>query len=235
MEKVSVIIRVKNEKENLEKLLLILKNQTYQDFKIIIVNDNSTDGSDAVALDYFPKDRVKVVNVPKDKFTYPYASNLGAKNAKGKYLVYLSAHSYPLSDTWLEVGIKDFNSDKVAGVFAYPLANPDVNLITRLTFGLHAKYRLKYSQYKVYSQRRSNLLGTTNAILRADLWKKRSFNEKFYFGGEDAEWASYWVAKGYVIIQDPKFRVYHSHNLDPIGIIKQHLAWKRMRNFKPEQ
>src|SRR3989304_6270636 len=96
----SIIVRVKNERENLQKLFKILKNQTYQDFEIVIIENNSTDGSDKVVYDIFRKDRVQTVNI--DNFSYPKACNLGAEKAKGKYLVYLSAHSFPIASTWLE-------------------------------------------------------------------------------------------------------------------------------------
>jgi glycosyltransferase involved in cell wall biosynthesis len=59
----SIIIRVKNEKENLEKLFAILKEQTYQDFEIVIVDNNSIDGSEKIVYDYFSKDRVCVVKL----------------------------------------------------------------------------------------------------------------------------------------------------------------------------
>ena len=46
----SIVIRVKNEKENLEKLFAILNNQTYQNFEIVIVDNNSIDGSGKTCL-----------------------------------------------------------------------------------------------------------------------------------------------------------------------------------------
>ena len=102
----SIIIRVKNERENLEKLLGILKTQTYQDFEVVIVDNNSTDGSDRIAYDYFPKGRVCLAKI--EKFSYPKACNIGAEKVKGKYLVYVSAHSYPVTKTWLEDGLSNF-------------------------------------------------------------------------------------------------------------------------------
>lgn len=210
---VSIIIRVKNEKKNLEKLFKILKNQTYQDFEIIVVNDNSTDGSEKVAYDYFPKDRVRIVQI--SEFSYPRACNLGAEKARGKYLVYLSAHSFPVSKTWLSDGLSNFKSEKVAGVFAYPTAGKDSTFVEKIS---SFPNKIKKGGH----------LGNTNSIIRRDLWQQHKFDESLIIS-EDLEWSIYFKRKGYEIINDPRFRVYHSHHLGLLGIIKQHMEWKKSR------
>ncbi|EKD86485.1 MAG: hypothetical protein ACD_37C00275G0014 [uncultured bacterium] len=208
---VSIIIRVKNERLNLEKLFAILKNQTNQDFEIIVVNNNSTDGSEKVVLDFFPKDRVCVVDI-KD-FSYPRACNLGAEKAKGKYLVYLSAHSFPISNTWLADGLSNFENEKVAGVFAFPIPGKDSTLAEKIS-GIPNKIK------------RGGYLGNTNSIIRKDLWEKHKFDEGL-IGSEDYEWSLYWEKKGFSVINEPKFQVYHSHHLRFLGLIKRQLKWKK--------
>lgn len=209
----SIIIRVKNEKENLAKLLKILKNQTNQDFELVIVNNNSNDGSDKIASDYFPKDRVRIVSI--DKFSYPKACNLGAGKAQGKYLVYLSAHSFPISNTWLADGLSNFTDDNTAGVFAYPIPGKDSSAPEKIS-GIPNKIK------------KGGHLGNTNSIIRKDLWGKHKFDENLV-GSEDYEWSKYWSNKGYKIINDPRFGVYHSHHIGFLGIIKQQLKWKKQR------
>lgn len=55
------------------------------------------------------------------EFSHFYSCNLGAQSSNGKYLVFLNGHSIPVSNTWLEDGLKDFENDKVAGVFSFVL------------------------------------------------------------------------------------------------------------------
>lgn len=206
----SIIVRVKNKKDNLNKLFKILKDQTYQDFELVIVNNNSTDGSEKIVFDHFPGDRVKVVLIKN--FAYSRACNLGASSAKGKYLVYLSAHSFPVSRTWLMDGLGNFKSDKVAGVFAFPVAGEE-STFSEKVIGFPNKYK------------RGGHLGNTNSIIRRDLWEKHKFDESLIVS-EDLEWSMYFKRKGYEIINDPRFRVNHSHHLGLLGIIKKHLEWK---------
>lgn len=213
----SIIIRVKNEKHNLEKLFEILKSQTYQDFEIIIVNNKSTDRSDRVALEYFPKDRIQIVNI--SEFSYPKACNLGAEKASGEFLVFLSAHSYPRSKIWLSDGLRNFNDEKVAGVYAfpsYPITGSESSIWEKLFYGIPGRI----------TRKKSGELQNTNSIIRKNLWKKHNFDESLIIN-EDLEWSIFWKRKGYKITNDPKFTVIHSHNLSLREMIKQSNDWHR--------
>lgn len=209
----SIIIRVKNEKQNLQKLFSILKTQTYQDFEVVIVDNDSSDGSDKIAFDFFPKDRVRIIQI--SNFSYPKACNLGAEKSRGKYLVYLSAHSFPISKTWLVDGLSNFENNNIAGAFAYPIPGKDSTLAEKVS-SLPNKIK------------KDGHLGNTNSIIRKDLWEKHKFDEEL-IGSEDYEWSLYWEKKGFKVINDPKFRVYHSHRLGFLGIIKRQLKWKKQR------
>ena len=45
MKKVSIIVPIYNEEENLRKCIESLINQTYKELEIILINDGSTDNS----------------------------------------------------------------------------------------------------------------------------------------------------------------------------------------------
>ena len=212
----SIIIRVKNERENLIKLFEILKKQTYQDFEILLVDNESTDGSEKIAFDYFSSDRIQVIKI-KD-FSYSKACNLGAQTARGKYLIYLSAHSFPISKTWLADGLVHFQDEQVAGVSAYPHPGKEGTMWERLFFEPpHLLLKLGLRSFN---------LGNTNSIIRKSFWEKHHFNESL-IRSEDLEWSMYWKNKGFKIVSEPKFSVYHSHRLDPLGILRAEIGWKR--------
>lgn len=212
----SIIIRVKNERKNLEKLFAILKNQTYQDFEIIVVSNNSTDGSEKIVYNYFPKDRIQIVNI--SNFSYPQACNMGAERAKGKYLVYLSAHSYPISNAWLSDGLSNLTNGKVAGVFAFPRSGPEASLTEKILYGIPNRVRVKKGGH----------LQNTGSIIRRSIWEKHKFDESLNIS-EDYEWSIFWEKKGYSVINDPRFAVYHSHQLGILGIVKQAISWQKSR------
>ena len=221
----SIIIRARNEGKYLDQVLAMLANQTFKDFEIIVVNNDSTDTTLAIAQKY----HCSIVNLAKNKFTYPYACNLGVKHSLGKYLVFLSGHSIPISTDWLKDGLVNFKDPKVAGVYATALPLPNAYFFEKLTYTLISKlFRGKRFVMRNVNRAKMGTLGFTNAIIRKDLWEKYPLNENFGAGGEDGDWARHWLGQGMIIVHDPKFKVYHSHNLKLVDLIKQYQGWLKM-------
>ena len=223
MPKISIVIRTKNEEKYLAQVLQKLKEQSLQDFEIVIVDDNSTDKTLEIAKKY----NCKIVKLGKGKFNYPYACNIGAQNSLGEYIVYLSGHSIPIINTFLEDGLKNFEDKKVAGVYAVPKALPDVNWVEKSLYNFNSFFKNKRFVVSRLKDAGMGVLGFTNAMIRKDLWEKFNINEEFAGGGEDGDWAKHWIKKGFLIVHDPKFKVYHSHDLGFIDLVKQFIAWSK--------
>ena len=119
------------------------------------------------------------------------------------------------------------NEIRVAGVFAYPRALPSANGLERALYDLCVA--TFHAERKIYRKSVLGLLGATNAAIPRVLWQECPFDERYEIGGEDSAWAAGWIARGYGIIQDPKFRVYHSHDLSLRSLVKQVGGWRRMR------
>lgn len=223
-QEVSIIIRTKNEQRYLPEVLNILHSQTYQNFEIIIIDDNSTDKTLDIAKEY----NCRIVKLGKNKFSHPYSCNLGVQAALGRFVVFLNGHSLPISNTWLADGLKFFSNSKVAGVYALTLAHKDGTIVDKILlntwvyiFGL---FRYKASKYSMA------LLATTNCIIRKDLLVKMPFvsNINGGWGGEDCDWARKQMELGYEFIHDPKFRVRHSHHIKMKDAFWQLRNWLRM-------
>lgn len=232
---ISVIIRTKNEEKYLAQVLEKLKQQTFQDFETIIVDDNSTDRTLEIARNF----GCKIVSMQKGTFTYPHACNVGIENSAGKYIIFMSGHSVPMYDGWIKSGLNDFQDDRVAGVYGVPFALPNANWLERLTYNFWSG--IVRARRRVINREKDvnmGVLGFTNAMIRRDLWSQYHINEAFAAGGEDGDWGRHWVARGFVLIHDPKFKVYHSHDLGAIDLIRQLLGWRRMHKeneFKPQK
>ena len=220
----SVIVRTKNEERYLEKVLKKLKKQTYTDFGIIIVDDNSTDKTLKIAQKYTDK----IISIPPGKFTHPYSCNLGAQEASGKFLAYLNGHSIPVYDQYLEKGVENFQDKTVAGVYGTVRAHSDGTWADKLIY--NPAFYIRGRRRFAARAGQTGLLGTTNAIIRKDLWEQHPFREDFNqgWGGEDSEWANYYIQRGYKIIHEPYLAVYHSHHLRWKDILWQWRNWRKM-------
>lgn len=84
--KVSVIVLNYNGLSFLKKCLSSLRNQAYKNYEIIVVDNNSTDGS----LEYLKKtSNIKLVQNKKN-YGYAKANNIAARVAAGNFLFFLN-------------------------------------------------------------------------------------------------------------------------------------------------
>ena len=90
-----VVIRCKNEIEWLPRVLKSLQLQSIKPSNILLVDDNSTDGSS----EYARANGCKIIDYDKNDFNYSYALNLGLKQTKSKYILILSAMVYAWDKT----------------------------------------------------------------------------------------------------------------------------------------
>ncbi|MBN1298485.1 MAG: glycosyltransferase family 2 protein, partial [Actinobacteria bacterium] len=88
--KLSVIIPARNEEKILPLLFDSLKRQTVSPYEIILVNDQSSDGTAQVAKNYGAK-LINIENIPEGWLGKPWACHNGALNSSGNILLFLDA------------------------------------------------------------------------------------------------------------------------------------------------
>ena len=88
MPKFSIVIPVHNVEKYLKRTLDSVFNQTYQDFEVIVVNDGCTDKSMEIAKKY----KAKIID--HKQVGVSEARNIGEKEAKGEYLLFLDSDDY---------------------------------------------------------------------------------------------------------------------------------------------
>ena len=99
---ISVIIPFYNSKNHIDNCLYALKNQTFEKtYEIILVDDGSTDGT---------VNRIKSHNNPlirifqlKENKGPAAARNLGLKNASGKYVFFIDADDYIITNNFFNI------------------------------------------------------------------------------------------------------------------------------------
>ena len=88
MPKFSIVIPVYNVENYIGKCLESIKKQTFKDYEIIVVDDGSDDNSMKIVKKY----DTKIIN--SSHVGVSEARNIGAKQAKGEYLIFLDSDDY---------------------------------------------------------------------------------------------------------------------------------------------
>lgn len=88
--KVSIIVPVFNKKKYLNGVLESIRQQEFNDFECILVDDGSTDGSQNIC-DVFSKKDTRFITVHMSNSGVSNARNTGLKQARGKYITFIDA------------------------------------------------------------------------------------------------------------------------------------------------
>jgi len=196
---VSIIIRTKNEERWIAACLRAVFDQTYKDFEVILVDNNSSDKTVAKASAF----DVKIITV--DRFRPGDALNRGIEVSAGEYIVCLSGHCIPTSSSWLEALLGSFDDDKVAGVYGRqePMAFTfDLDKRDLLnTFGLDRRVQVKDSFFH-----------NANSAIRRRVWEVVPFDAQVT-NIEDRVWAEAVLRLGYTLVYEPDASVFHYHGI----------------------
>ena len=196
---VSIIIRTKNEDHWIYQCISMIKKQTYKNYEIIVVDNQSTDRTKKIVKSL----GIKLITIKN--FSTGLALNKGISKSKGNIIVCLSAHCIPKNNNWLINLIKNFKNEKIAGVYGKqePLSSTSDKDKRDLliTFGLDKKV-----------QKKDPFFHNANSAIRKKIWNKVKFDEKVS-NIEDRLWATEILNNGYYILYEPKAIVYHYHGI----------------------
>ncbi len=200
MNETLIIIRTKNEDRWIKHTIEKVRQQTYKDYKIVIVDNLSTDRTIEIVKKY----KLPVIKIKQ--FFPGKAINLAYSKFKSKYIVCLSAHCIPENNNWLKNLIKNFKNKKTVAVYGkqLPIYNTsDANYRDlKIVFGNDRKI-----------QKKDYFFHNANSAIRRSILNKYPFDDKAT-NIEDRIWAKKIVDQNkYQIVYDPTASVYHHHGL----------------------
>ena len=92
---ISIIIPARNEHLNIKRCLQSIKNQSYSNFEVIVIDDNSTDDTYTIAEQFCQQDdRFTIIKINHDNPGWVgknYACHEGYKNSNGSILLFIDA------------------------------------------------------------------------------------------------------------------------------------------------
>lgn len=115
---ISIVIPIYNAEKYLEECLNSIKNQTYKNFEVIMVNDGSKDESETICK-RFSEDDSRFRYFTKSNGGVSSARNLGLDNVKGDFITFIDSDDW-IAEKHLELlinSIKKTNSDIVVSCY----------------------------------------------------------------------------------------------------------------------
>ena len=217
---VSVIIPNKDEKETLQTCLEMLeKNTGYQNFEIIIVENNST--TDEIFRYYKELSGNRKIHLLRwgKEFNYSAINNFAVAHAKGEYLLFLNNDVKSINPDWLEEMLGVCQRPEVGGVGA-KLIYPD-NTIQHAGCvigmgGIAGHMFVDMPADRTGYLHKASLLQDMSAVTAACLLMKKEvfeqaggFTEELAVAFNDVDLCLKVRKNGYLIVYDPYAKLYH--------------------------
>ncbi len=197
----SIVIRTYNEARYLPGLLQAIQQQRYTDWETIVVDSGSIDDTLDIAARYTDQ----IISIQSNDFTFGYSLNVGIQQARGRFIVIVSAHTLPVDDNWLSELVQPLGNPRTAMVYGRQLGGPTSNFSEirdmQRTFGPHRR-TLKPPHF---------FANNANSAISRSLWDEHPFDETL-LGLEDIEWAKYWMQRDHQVVYEPRAALYHIHD-----------------------
>ncbi|MFH1545364.1 MAG: glycosyltransferase [archaeon] len=221
---ISVIVTVRNAEKTIGECIESILNQDYVNFELIIVDANSTDGTEKKLKNYKKNKKVKTIYLDK-KVGTSEARNIGIKISKGKFIAFTDSDC-KTGRNWLTELRKGFYEEKTASVGGPNLIPKDDSVKARCVARVLSFYSKAGSYYVFNSKEMVEVEHnpTSNSMYRRKvLLELNRFNERIV-SNEDAELDYKIRKKGFKILFNPKAVVYH-HRRDSFKKFFHQAKW----------
>ena len=210
---VSIVIPHWNGRHHLDDCLNALRRQTFTDFEVILVDNGSTDGSQAYVRDCFPE--VQLMELGQNQ-GFTGACNAGYAVAQGEIVMLLN-NDTEADSGWLTAVVQAFQTNPQVGMVASKMLLFDQrdHFHTAGDFyrldgvpGNRGVWQQDVGQYEVVEQVFS-ACGGTAAYRRTMLDEIGFLDDDFFFSCEDVDMG--WRANlaGWQVLYVPTAVVYH--------------------------
>ena len=221
---VSVIVPVYNSEKYLEAALQSVREQSYRNIEVLLIDDGSTDASPEICDDFARKDeRFRAIH--QENKGPSAARNRGIDEAKGEYLTFVDNDDLLHKDfIKLLYGLcLDYQCD-IALTKSFPFLEEET-----IPYG-EPETKLTFMDRKQLSMQLLDMGWTGLAVTMAKLFKRSvfqniRFNEQRIIGDDDSTiYQIYWLSDKSVLFQSPLY-FYRSKRKGSITHSNYKLSW----------
>ena len=214
---ISFVVITYNRKELLEEALYSIQSQDYWPVEIIVVDNNSLDGTDVLVKEKFPK--VQYIQLNRNRGVA--SRNIGIKRAKGDILVFVDDDAILKNkNAFLKIK-KAFAESSTLGILAFKIVNYFSRRIERKEFPHRNKKLDPNKQFET-----TYFIGAGHAIKKEVFKKVGFYPEDFFYGDEEIDFSFKVIDAGYKIVYFPEVTVFHKQS--PKGRLPYKERWQRI-------
>ena len=232
--KISILIPNKDHVGDLSRCIdSILKESTYDNYEIIIIENNSvTEEIESYYESLEKYDNIRVVRYEGD-FNYSRINNFGASFATGEYLVLLNNDTQVISINWMEELLMYAQREDVGAVGAKLYYGDKTIQHAGIVIGLGAHRTAGHTHYRVaqtnlgymgrlcYAQDVTAVTGACLMVKKALFDQLKGLDEEFAIALNDVDFCLRLRELGYLNVWNPYCELYHfesvSRGLDDQG------------------
>lgn len=191
-------------------------------FEVVVVDDGSETPAELCIGSFLDKLNLKIVT--QFRSGPAVARNIGAKNARGDFLVFMDDDCAPASD-WLQV-----LSGRFAGSPECAIGGRTINTLTRNAYSTASQILIDYL-FAYYNRNpdHARFITSSNLALPTNRFHAIGGYDSVFSraGGEDRDLCERWLHQGYRVIYAPECRVFHAHELTFSAFLRQHFNYGR--------
>jgi len=246
----SVIIPVKNGDFWLERLFQALMRQTlFSRTEIIVIDSGSTDKSLDIIRRYQGvgenrvqgdgenqvqgdgENQVRLIEIPPAEFNHGETRNLGARAARGEFVVMTVQDAVPASDQWLQFFLAGFTDDKVAAVCGQQVVPHERDKNPVIWFRPVSAHRTWFCHFerpedfeKLSPSEQRQIAGWDNVVsaYRRKILLENPFPAIDF--AEDLIWAKGMLLKGHTLGHVSEAIVFHYHHHLPEFVLPRYFS-----------
>jgi|WetSurMetagenome_2_1015567.scaffolds.fasta_scaffold01070_9 glycosyltransferase involved in cell wall biosynthesis len=188
---ISVIIPVYNSENTIERCLLSVLNQTINVDEIIVINDGSSDNTEALVKSFKIKHRLNNLVILNQANAGPAAArNRGIIEASGEWIAFLDS-----DDRWLP--------DKMAKQIEVLRTYPNISIIGCNFFSNNSKHKPGIiKKVNFIGMLFKNILFTSTVLVKKNVIEEFYFDEKKNYSEDSKLWMQIIYANNGIVLSD---------------------------------
>lgn len=219
---VSYVIATYNRKDTIVEVMQTVFAQDYQNIEVIVVDNGSTDGTEAILKTRFSNEQNFLLIRVDQNMGAARGKNEGMRNAKGDFIIILDDDALLESKNATSKIVEKFNHDNGVGLLNLKSVDYYTRQIARDEFPHVDKSLNADKEFET-----SYFVGVGHAVRKEVIEKVGMYCEGFFpYAFEELDWSFRILDGGYKILYFPDAVVLHKKN--PSGRLLEHAKWIKM-------